>query len=118
MTFCEDACPSLAKPYPEGGVFGKDLNKKPKTKARDGGGGGKEREGTGERKSVWKVRRWSKNRGHHTVVVNGNEMSNEGESGGDTDMAMKESEVKDEEVKDKVGVKKLLSLSSIPYPHD
>ena len=112
MTFCEEACPSLAKPDLEEGVFGKDLNKKPKTKAGDGGGGGKEKEGTGERKSMWKVRRWSKDRGHHTVVVNGNGMSNEGESGGDTDKTVKECEVRDEEAKNKVGLKNsLLSFS-------
>ena len=110
VTFCEDASPSLALKEEE--VFGKDLNKKPKTKAGDDGGRGKEREGSRERKSMWKVRRWSKDGGHHTVVVNGNGMSNEGENGGDTDKAVKESEVKDEEAKNKVDIS--LSLSLFP----
>ena len=53
------------------GVFGISLNKQPKKKKKINGDfyvGGK-REGEGERKSVWKLRRWSKSRGHHTVVV-------------------------------------------------
>ena len=53
------------------GIFGISLNKEPKKKKKINGDfyvGGK-REGEGERKSVWKLRRWSKSRGHHTVVV-------------------------------------------------
>ena len=62
--------PSLIQPK-KGGVFGISLNKEPKKKKKTNGDfyvGGK-REGEGERKSVWKLRRWSKSRGHHTVVI-------------------------------------------------
>ena len=52
------------------GVFGLSLNNKPKTKMNGDTHTGK---GEGERKSIWKLHRWSKNRGHHTVVVNGEE---------------------------------------------
>ena len=51
----------------EDGVFGISLNKKPKKKMNGDFYIGGRREG--ERKSVWKLRRWSKGRGHHTVVV-------------------------------------------------
>ena len=37
------------------------------------------REGEGERKSVWKLRRWSKGRGHHTVMVKKEEEGEERE---------------------------------------
>ena len=63
----------------EESVFGLSLNKKPKKKKMNGeayvGGRGEE---DGERKRVWKLRRWSKSRGHHTVVV---ENGGEGEEG-------------------------------------
>ena len=49
-------------------MFGLSLNKKPKKEGKGDAGVGK---GEGERKSVWKLRRWSKSRGYHTVVVNG-----------------------------------------------
>ena len=66
-------------PFTKGdGVFGVSLNKKPKKKKVVNGDfyvGGR-REGEGERKSVWKLRRWSKGRGHHTVTV---EKEEEGE---------------------------------------
>ena len=82
----------------EDGVFGISLNKKPKKKKEMNGDfyvGGK-RDGEGERKSVWKLRRWSKSRGHHTVVVKkegGGEEEEEEREGGqiseekDKDMA-------------------------------
>ena len=53
----------------EDDVFGTSLNKKPKKKMNGDFYIGGRREGEGERKSVWKLRRWSKSRGHHTVVV-------------------------------------------------
>lgn len=53
----------------EDGVFGVSLNKKPKKKVVNGDFYVGRREGEGERKSVWKLRRWSKSRGHHTVMV-------------------------------------------------
>ena len=62
--------PSPTQPKKDG-VFGISLNKEPKKKKKINGDfyvGGK-REGDGERKSVWKLRRWSKSRGHHTVIV-------------------------------------------------
>ena len=62
--------PSLIQPKKDG-VFDISLNKEPKKKKKINGDfyvGGK-REGEGERKSVWKLRRWSKSRGHRTVVV-------------------------------------------------
>ena len=61
----------------EEGVFGSTLNKKPKQRT-DRDAVGKEGSDGGERKSVWKLRRWSKGRGHHTVIVNG-----DGERDGD-----------------------------------
>ena len=97
---CEDASQLPPQPaHKEGGVFGTSLNKKPKKKD-----GGQEKEGEwgGERKSVWKVRRWSKNRGHHTVVVNGSGEMDEGERSEDTDKEMAESSTKEE--KSKVGL--------------
>ena len=53
----------------EDGVFGVSLNKKTKKKMNRDFYVGGTREGEGERKSVWKLRRWSKGRGHHTIVV-------------------------------------------------
>ena len=51
----------------EDGVFGLALNKNPKKKVNgDFYIGGRREE---ERKSVWKLHRWSKSHGHHTVVV-------------------------------------------------
>jgi hypothetical protein len=62
----------------DGGVFGVSLNKKPKKKMNGDFYVGGRREG--ERKSVWKLRRWSKSRGHHTVMVKEEEQG-EGEEG-------------------------------------
>ena len=65
------------------GVFGVSLNKKPKKKKVVNGDfyvGGR-REGEGERKSVWKLRRWSKGRGHHTVTVKKEEGEGDGREG-------------------------------------
>ena len=53
----------------EDGVFGSSLNKKPRKKANGDFCVRGRGEGEGERKSVWKLRKWSKIRGHHTVVV-------------------------------------------------
>jgi hypothetical protein len=61
----------------DGGVFGVSLNKKPKKKVNGDFYVGGRREG--ERKSVWKLRRWSKSRGHHTVMVKEEGDGEEGE---------------------------------------
>ena len=59
------------------GVFGSSLNKKLK-RSNEGVVRG---EGEEERKSVWKLRRWSRRRGYHTVVVNGEGERDGGEGG-------------------------------------
>ena len=63
--------PPPSQSIKEDAVFGVSLNKKPKKKKVVNGDFyvGERREGEGERKSVWKLRRWSKGRGHHTVMV-------------------------------------------------
>ena len=66
---CQRSPSPPAQSTKEDGVFGISLNKKPKKKMNGGFYVGGRREGEGERKSVWKLRRWSKSRGHHTVVV-------------------------------------------------
>ena len=80
-TGCQRSSPPPSQSTKEDAVFGVSLNKKPKKKKVVNGDfyvGGK-REGEGERKSVWKLRRWSKGRGHHTVMVKKEE---EGEGDG------------------------------------
>ena len=57
-----------------------DGMEKPKKKNGDFYIGGR-REGEEEKKSVWKLRRWSKSRGHHTVVVKKEEEEEEGREG-------------------------------------
>lgn len=69
---CQRSSPLLpTQSTKEDGVFGASLNKKPKKKKVVNGDFyvGERREGEGERKSVWKLRRWSKGRGHHTVMI-------------------------------------------------
>ena len=61
--------PPLPTQSKEDGVFSASLNKKPKKKMNGDFYVGGRREGEGERKSVWKLCRWSKSRGHHTVVI-------------------------------------------------
>ena len=63
--------PPPSRSTKEDAVFGASLNKKPKKKKVVNGDFyvGERREGEGERKSVWKLRRWTKGRGHHTVMV-------------------------------------------------
>ena len=82
------SCPTLVTKYsqqpPAGkdGVFGSSLNKKPK-KANEGCVSVGKEEGEGEKKTVWKLRRWNKSRGYHTVVVNGEEERDGGGASGD-----------------------------------
>ena len=76
----------------EDGVFGTSLNKKPKKKMNGDFYVGERREE--ERKSVWKLRRWSKSRGHHTVVVK-NEEEGEGREGEGGETVAREKKDKD-----------------------
>ena len=66
---CQRSPPPHTQSTKEDDVFGVSLNKKPKKRMNGDFYIGRRREGEGERKSVWKLRRWSKSRGHHTVVV-------------------------------------------------
>ena len=87
----------------EDGVFGLSLNKKPKKKKTNGEAYVGERgEEDGERKRVWKLRRWNKSRGHHTVVVKNGGGVEEYEQSVEEDKEMNGSGTKTEEKSNEV----------------
>ena len=93
-TECQRSPPPPTQPK-EDGVFGVSLNKKPKKKMNGDFYIGGRREEEGERKSVWKLRRWSKSRGHHTVVIKKEGEEEQGKREGEAEQAR---ENKDREI--------------------